>query len=240
MRAFRQCPSCGQARDAHELRCICGALLAGVDLWWAPDLPPAAGQGDANASPRATVPPPPTATVPPPPAATVPPPPTATVPPSAPAAIPASTPTSVPASTPALPLLCGYADCAQPNPPGAVFCQYCNRPLGGAATLVWPWGEQVVDSELLIGRESPAPQGLIERLDAQFDNVSRRHAMLRVLDGALWIEDLGSMNGTFLNGVRLAAHQAVRVPDGASLRFAARLVATVRLRTIGKVDVPGG
>lgn len=38
--------------------------------------------------------------------------------------------TATPSATaPAAPLVCPYADCGQPNPPGATTCVYCNRPL---------------------------------------------------------------------------------------------------------------
>jgi hypothetical protein len=43
--------------------------------------------------------------------------------------------------------------------------------------------------------------------------VSRRHCLLRVLEGYLTIEDLKSCNGTFLNGVLVEGRQAVRPGD---------------------------
>jgi serine protease Do len=53
-----------------------------------------------------------------------------------------------------------------------------------------------VGSELVIGRLDA---------DLQLDDpqVSRRHAVLRAIDGELEVEDLGSANGTFVNGARL-------------------------------------
>jgi pSer/pThr/pTyr-binding forkhead associated (FHA) protein len=44
--------------------------------------------------------------------------------------------------------------------------------------------------------------------------VSRRHAMLRVKEKRLEIFDLGSSNGTSVNGVRLVAHQPQPLKDG--------------------------
>jgi hypothetical protein len=49
--------------------------------------------------------------------------------------------------------------------------------------------------------------------------VSGRHARLR-WDGVDWLlEDLGSTNGTFVNGQRCSPHQERRVPLGATLQL---------------------
>ncbi len=53
------------------------------------------------------------------------------------------------------------------------------------------------DRGLLIGRESPADILLID------PSVSRRHAFVALKDQILWIEDLGSTNGTDVNGERI-------------------------------------
>jgi hypothetical protein len=51
------------------------------------------------------------------------------------------------------------------------------------------------------------------------DFVSGRHACLR-WDGVDWLlEDLGSTNGTFVNGQRCPPHQERRVPIGATLQI---------------------
>lgn len=47
-------------------------------------------------------------------------------------------------------------------------------------------------------------------------SVSRRHAMIRRRDGEYAVEDLGSLNGAYLNGNRFTAPQALR--DGDELR----------------------
>jgi pSer/pThr/pTyr-binding forkhead associated (FHA) protein len=73
----------------------------------------------------------------------------------------------------------------------------------------------------------PIPEGecVLGRSAAQADivlpgeRVSRRHAVLRTVDGSLYIQDLGSRNGTYVNGRRvtkatvLAAGDVVGVGD---------------------------
>ena len=47
-------------------------------------------------------------------------------------------------------------------------------------------------------------------------HLSRRHAQLQIVDGALFVKDLGSANGTFLNGKQV---MEARVKRGDELRF---------------------
>ncbi|MFC5460365.1 FHA domain-containing protein [Massilia niabensis] len=56
---------------------------------------------------------------------------------------------------------------------------------------------------------------------AQVNYLSRRHAHIFLRAGALHIEDLGSTNGTFVNGKRLDEH-AVALVDGDLLAFGGR------------------
>ena len=53
-----------------------------------------------------------------------------------------------------------------------------------------------VEAELVVGREG-------EGVKIDDPELSRRHAVLRVLGTGLEIEDLGSLNGTFLNRKRI-------------------------------------
>lgn len=59
--------------------------------------------------------------------------------------------------------------------------------------------------------------------------VSRRHAVMTVHEGYLYIEDLGSTNGTRINGFQLTRKQKYRLRDGDELEFA-------RLRMVIKFD----
>lgn len=65
---------------------------------------------------------------------------------------------------------------------------------------------RVDDGELTIGRSLRAELSLDD------DGVSRRHARIGRDDDGAWVEDLGSRNGTFVNGVRVTGR--VRLADG--------------------------
>jgi len=70
--------------------------------------------------------------------------------------------------------------------------------------------------ESLIGRD----RACAIQIDA--DSVSRHHARLRVSQDGAWIEDLGSKNGTWLDGERM--HGAVALADGASFTLGSEIV----------------
>lgn len=89
---------------------------------------------------------------------------------------------------------------------------------GGSA-----WLEEDVQSEKLwlasdqttIGRD-PSQCGMVIPGD---DGLSRRHAMIENRDGKYYLLDLGSRNGTWLNGKRLPAREPRELQDGAEIRF---------------------
>ena len=78
--------------------------------------------------------------------------------------------------------------------------------------------------ELVFGRRDPAT-GAMPDIDltpyaGYRMGVSRRHAAIRTADdNHLDVWDLGSSNGTFLNGQRLNAHRPYRLRDGDQLRL---------------------
>ena len=51
------------------------------------------------------------------------------------------------------------------------------------------------------------------------DSVSRSHASIRLSDGQLVIEDLGSMNGTFVEGTRLKPGQKRQIRHGTTIQL---------------------
>src|SRR3954468_3327581 len=60
-----------------------------------------------------------------------------------------------------------------------------------------------VDRELTIGREEAALTGRDEQM-------SRRHAVVRPVDDGIAVRDLGSRNGTFVNGSRVDGETTLR------------------------------
>lgn len=79
-------------------------------------------------------------------------------------------------------------------------------------------------TEAIFGRRDPAT-GALPDIDltpyaGYRMGVSRRHATIRLNDeNSLDVWDLGSSNGTFLNGQRLSAHRPYRLHDGDELRL---------------------
>jgi predicted component of type VI protein secretion system len=67
-----------------------------------------------------------------------------------------------------------------------------------------------VGEQLTVGRES-------SDLTLPDTEASRHHAALRVVDGGIEVEDLHSLNGTWVDGGRL--EQPVTLGDGATLRI---------------------
>ena len=70
----------------------------------------------------------------------------------------------------------------------------------------------------LVGKNETAFAQYRERHPRQVDYLSRRHAHLFVKGDAPFVEDLGSTNGTLVNGVRLDEH-ARRLDDGDTVAF---------------------
>jgi hypothetical protein len=82
------------------------------------------------------------------------------------------------------------------------------------ATLIGPSTELAVTvNRCVIGRSSDAD------VTIPIDSVSRRHAMLWQEDGTSWMYDLGSANGTFVDGA--AASEPIPIVSGQRVRFGA-------------------
>ena len=95
-----------------------------------------------------------------------------------------------------------------------------NDPHGQAADLRAVDGPDTgsvfrIKGETVIGRDETADLTLSDSTG----EVSRRHAVIRWRGGTAWLEDLGSTNGTFLNGERLRGPQPLRA--GARIRIGA-------------------
>lgn len=85
--------------------------------------------------------------------------------------------------------------------------------------------ELAAGEELLVGRQAGSP---CADLVARWDNVSRRHAVIGLDgDGAAWVRDEYSVNGTAVNGVAVPPGRRSVVQDGDRLGFGADVVAAV-------------
>ncbi len=77
--------------------------------------------------------------------------------------------------------------------------------------------------ELLLGRLDPA-HGIFPQLDLGAERglemgVSRRHAKIIRREGRTYIEDVGSANGTFLNGHRLTPYLPYPLPQESEVQL---------------------
>lgn len=125
--------------------------------------------------------------------------------------------------------VCPNPACGAPNASDARECAYCFTALAPDAVadvgfvLRFPWGDVAVDHRVRIGR-SPEYASAPMPVDSPY--LSRRHAEVWVENGHAYVLDLFSHNGTFRNGVRLAA-TPVEVHDGDQLEFGSAEVRAV-------------
>jgi pSer/pThr/pTyr-binding forkhead associated (FHA) protein len=75
----------------------------------------------------------------------------------------------------------------------------------------------VAEQPITLGRL----HGQAAQLLAAHANVSGRHAEVMLRDGQVWITDLRSTNGTYIDGRRLEPFESTRLDLGAELRLAA-------------------
>lgn len=73
------------------------------------------------------------------------------------------------------------------------------RPESARYVLRTARGEFVLTSSVVLGRSAVCD------LQIDDDSVSRRHAFLRVEPDSIWIDDLSSRNGTWVNGVQITS-----------------------------------
>lgn len=133
--------------------------------------------------------------------------------------------------------------CHSINLLGEAFCEVCGTPLPVTPYLVitetglrlpifsgtpLPSGDQL---SAVMGR-SDALSGVFPEIDlspygADAAGTSRHHARLTRKDDQYWLEDLNSVNLTYLNDQRLTPDRPVRLKDGDLIRLA-RLLVTFR------------
>lgn len=118
--------------------------------------------------------------------------------------------------------------CGAPNRGGARFCGHCGTRLGhqpqAVLTLVEPaparWEYPLHRSVVLVGRRGGA---LPVDLDVGYYDpegyVSRNHARVMAFQGRYHVMDVGSANGTYVNGQRLEARRPRLLASGDRIRI---------------------
>lgn len=78
------------------------------------------------------------------------------------------------------------------------------------------WGHiQMSQYPYVIGRIPDSCNGIIN-----FQEISRLHAEIQKKENEMWIMDLNSLNGTYVNGERLEANTPMAIKTGDKIRFA--------------------
>jgi hypothetical protein len=96
------------------------------------------------------------------------------------------------------------------------------------AVLEWPWGQRTELTEHLhVGRDfqfSPLAREL-----TPYTHVSRKHAELLVYGDGVWVRDLGSRNGTYVNDEEVPKGQAYLIDSDSVIRFGPLLAVAMKL-----------
>ncbi len=129
--------------------------------------------------------------------------------------------------------------CHTPNPPSETYCIDCGFLLASDPVAAGEVEETPSLGTLVTAdgtREFPLKPGqnAVGRQDADIllmhSTVSRRHAVVTVEDGKVFVEDLGSTNGTTVDGRKLEPNERVELSDGREVVFGSQ---ALRLQGIG-------
>jgi hypothetical protein len=115
-------------------------------------------------------------------------------------------------------------EAAPAAPPAAPAAAPSGAPMAFKATLKVIRGGRkdqefpLEDGNNLVGRWDP-DTGSFPEVDLDADDpeakISRKHALIRIADGKITVEDIGSLNGTYVNrGARLTPGTAVELKTG--------------------------
>lgn len=114
--------------------------------------------------------------------------------------------------------------CGTPNPPSEIYCSDCGFLLSAEPAAVITSAAdagRLVTSDSLREFALGAGENLIGRENADVllshNTVSRAHARIIVTDDAAVIEDLGSKNGTFVDGRRLTEGAIAPLADACEI-----------------------
>lgn len=119
------------------------------------------------------------------------------------------------AADPSTPLVAESEPLEEPLPVGSGICLVV---LGNGRRI-----DLGVGDKLLVGRKDNQ-RGIYPDIDLGLDGgydagVSRRHAVIAIQGPMVTVEDLGSANGTFVNGQRLQPEDPTAINHGDELKF---------------------
>jgi pSer/pThr/pTyr-binding forkhead associated (FHA) protein len=93
--------------------------------------------------------------------------------------------------------------------------------------------------QVIVGRRDPISGGKpdidLEPFDGENLGVSRRHVALRLGTHMVEVKDLGSLNGTFINGIPLKPHKLYSAVNGDELRIG-RMIFIIRSTVTENID----
>ena len=96
------------------------------------------------------------------------------------------------------------------------------------ASLEWPWGAVTrLGDRLTVGRDHRICPYAAELI--KYPHISRKHAELTACPVGVWVRDLHSHNGTFVNDEQLAKGNAHLVDSDAQIRFGPYCVVQLKL-----------
>jgi hypothetical protein len=96
------------------------------------------------------------------------------------------------------------------------------------AVLEWPWGQcSELTEHLNIGRDYAFSSFARELMP--YTHVSRKHAELLVYGDGVWVRDLGSRNGTYVNDEEVPKGQAYLIDADSIIRFGPMLAITLKI-----------
>lgn len=124
--------------------------------------------------------------------------------------------------------------CGSPYWPGAAYCETCSAALPATPHLIitttgirlalFTAGQSAVTLGRADALSGVAPDLDLETYGGALSGLSRRHARITRRDNQCWIEDLNSVNLTYLNQQRLTPEQLTPLKDGDVIRLGNLLV----------------
>jgi pSer/pThr/pTyr-binding forkhead associated (FHA) protein len=124
--------------------------------------------------------------------------------------------------------VCVY--CGPENRSGLLYCLYCGQELAesesgsqtstdrGLKAITLPGGRRIVLGRL-DDESSVQPDLDLSSFGALEGGVSRHHAAIDFVDISPTLTDLGSKNGTYINGKQLSPHQSRILSHGDEIRL---------------------